>query len=384
MMEQPILLKSIEYALEELQTIPLWGSPPAFPWEIFSENLTKNLEQDIVLSHHQTAWRSKNELLEGMGDHPLIAPFDLSPLPGSFFFVMPKENQATLTQLLLTKEGKSKGFSDETLSSGFAHFVFLNVLDTFNQLNLYGNLTASFAEETPLPEEGALCIDVSIKCGNKSLWGRVLCPRETHASFQSYFTMEKPPFLSDPTFASLPLSLHLEVGNTTLTASEWQQVDVGDFILLERCTYDVAQRRGTAILALANTPLFDVRIKEGEAKILEYALIQEEHPMTEEENTYEEEPTEMEGEEERPLWSSKNGEEKLTPSGKAPITLTAEVGRFQMPLEKVTQLKPGNVLEIGLSPEPNIHLTIGGKRVAKGELVRIGEALGVKILTLGD
>ena len=55
-----------------------------------------------------------------------------------------------------------------------------------------------------------------------------------------------------------------------------------------------------------------------------------------------------------------------------------------MPLEKVTQLKPGNVLELGLSPEPVIHLTIGGKRVAKGELVRIGEAFGVKILTLGD
>ncbi|NGX38512.1 MAG: hypothetical protein K1000chlam2_01686 [Chlamydiae bacterium] len=201
--------------------------------------------------------------------------------------------------------------------------------------------------------------------------------------------MENPPLLSDPTFSSMPLSLHLEVGSTTLTAAEWQQVDVGDFILLERCTYDTLQKRGTAILALAHTPLFDVRIKEGEAKILEYALIQEETPMTEE-NTPEEElpPTEMEEkgetEEENPLWATKNGEEKLIPSGKVPSTWTAEVGRLQMPLEKVTQLKPGNVPQLGLSPEPIVHLTIGGKRVAKGELVQIGEALGVKILTLGD
>jgi len=399
-MEHSPLLKTLEHALEETQAIPLWGSPPPFPWEAFSEELAKTLEQKkLEITHHKSEWLSQKELTDGMGDNPSIQAFTLSPLPGAFLWVIPKEGRDALVQKLLTKTDKAKKFSDPALQEGFYNFACLNILETFNQKSPYGNLTASLSENAELPEDGALCTDVSIQCDGITIWGRVICPRETHAGFRSHFTMDKPPLLSDPSLATIPLSLQLTVGSTSLSAKQWHLAAVGDFILLDHCTYDVEHGRGNAILTIGNAPLFDARIKEGEVKILEYALFQKENPMTEELPPEETPPPEIPPEEipetpemensskDDPLWATKNGEEgdeSLLSSKEIPITLTVEVGRFKMPLKKVTQLKPGNVLDLALGPQPIVHLTIEGRRVAKGELVHLGEALGVKILNLGD
>jgi flagellar motor switch protein FliN/FliY len=384
-MIETLFLKTLENAALEMSEIPLFGSPPPFPFEGFAKALIDALEvKNVKIIPEKTEWLGVENLLDGMGKSPLIQPLTLTPLPGTVFWVMPQNAREKLIELLLRQTGK--GLSDSTLQEGFLSYVLLNVLETFNTLNPYGNLITSFSEETPIPEEGALAIDLAIELNGTSLWGRLLISQETRASFKSYFTMEKPALLSDPKFSNLPLSLQLQVGSTVLSSIQWSKVSVGDFILLDRCTYNVQGGRGSAVLALGDTPLFDVRIKDGEIKILEYALIHEDRSMTEEEENLPPPNTEREeGDEEKPLWSAQNGDnEKITLPRKVPIQLTVEVGRLQMPLEKVTQLKAGNVLELGIGPKPDVYLTIGGKRVAKGELVNLGESLGVKILKLGD
>ena len=72
------------------------------------------------------------------------------------------------------------------------------------------------------------------------------------------------------------------------------------------------------------------------------------------------------------------------PADQIPLTVTIEVDRFQMALGKVAQLKPRNVLEFRKSSEAGVYLTVSGKRIATCELVCLGEAMGVKILNLGD
>lgn len=391
-MKNTLLLKKLEGALEELQAIPLWGTAPPFPWEDFSSELSQALDlKGLEISHHKTEWLSKEALISGMGDKPVCQAISLSPIPGNVVWIMPEKSRDALIQLLLSRDEKSKGFIEPSLQEGFYHFILLNILSAFNRKGIYGHLSASLSDENELPAEGAFAIDISIKRGPATLWGRLLCPREVNASFASYFAMNKPPLLSDPNIAHLPVDLQLEIGATTLSAAEWKKLNKGDFILLDRCTYDLQHRRGTAALTLGNTPLFDVRIKEGEVKILEYALFQEEKPMTQykdEDSDFEEDLSKMDepGEADH-LWSTKSSEvktEEFLSSKKIPVTLVVEVGRLQMPLDQVTKLKPGNVLDLALAPLPNVHLTIGGKRVAKGELVQLGDSLGVKLINIGD
>jgi len=385
-MSQTLFLKTLTDAALEMTEIPLFGSPPPFPYEELARELSKTLEvENIKLSAKKTEWLESENLLEGMGKSPLIQPLTLSPLPGTLFLVMPERIIEKVLNHLLAQ----KTLSDPTVKAGFLSYSLLQILESFNTLNPYGNLSCMLAEESPLPEEGALAIDVEVTLGSEKLSCKILIPRDVRASFKSHFTMENPPLLTDPSFSSLPMPMHLEVGSTILTSEQWIQVAIGDFILLDRCTFSPKEGRGTAILALGDTPLFDVRIKEGECKILEHALTQEAPVMTQDNDEIPpppppEERVPEEGGAEEPLWSSQGEEkEKITPSGKIPLQITVEVGRLQMPLEKVSELSPGNVLELGIGPSPDVYLTVGGKRIAKGELVNLGEAIGVKILNLG-
>ncbi len=66
-----------------------------------------------------------------------------------------------------------------------------------------------------------------------------------------------------------------------------------------------------------------------------------------------------------------------------PITLCVEVARLKMSLDKVLALQPGNILELHVLPEQGVTLTASGKAVARGELVQLGNVLGVKITELG-
>ena len=85
------------------------------------------------------------------------------------------------------------------------------------------------------------------------------------------------------------------------------------------------------------------------------------------------------------LWAPEDGAmEKLISSKEIPLTLTVEVARMRINLEKLMQLSPGNILELPVRPEHGVDVVIGGKKVAKAELVKLGEMLGIKILQLGD
>lgn len=72
----------------------------------------------------------------------------------------------------------------------------------------------------------------------------------------------------------------------------------------------------------------------------------------------------------------------LTP-GQIPVTLTVELGQIKMTMDQLLRLEPGNLLELDIHPKNGVDLTINGKLVGKGELLKIGEALGVRILELG-
>jgi type III secretion system YscQ/HrcQ family protein len=67
------------------------------------------------------------------------------------------------------------------------------------------------------------------------------------------------------------------------------------------------------------------------------------------------------------------------PPADVPVTLTVELGRINLSLRQVADLKPGDVLELGRRPSEPVELTSGGRLVARGELVQIDTELGVRV-----
>lgn len=72
----------------------------------------------------------------------------------------------------------------------------------------------------------------------------------------------------------------------------------------------------------------------------------------------------------------------ISPS-EIPVTLVVEVGQIQMTMDRLLKLEPGNMLELNMHPDKGVDLTINGRVVGKGELIKIGESIGVRVLQLG-
>lgn len=64
-----------------------------------------------------------------------------------------------------------------------------------------------------------------------------------------------------------------------------------------------------------------------------------------------------------------------------PIKIQIEVSRFEVSLEELGRMEPGYKLPIEINPRI-VHLTTSGKVIGKGEIIEIGDTIGVKILEL--
>jgi len=62
-----------------------------------------------------------------------------------------------------------------------------------------------------------------------------------------------------------------------------------------------------------------------------------------------------------------------------PVTLVIELGRVNLTLQALADLKPGDVLELNRNSKSPVELTSNGRLVARGELILIDTDLGVRI-----
>jgi len=392
MNEAPLsFIKQIEDHLIEMQAIPLWGSPPPFPWQELSSEIGTLLHTpDLEIRARKVELLSAEEITSGFGSHPIPLLLELTPLHGHLFWLMGKEEVAKLTALALSTNG-GKGFSSPHFQEGFYYFLALQVLEKIDGLKAFKDLGIKMGKFSALPAEKAICIDVEIRHPKATLWGRVICPLSFHKAFESHFS-EQRPSLQTALTKQIDLKLQLEIGQTSLPLSKWEQLGVGDLLLLDRCTFDPKSHKGTVTLTLGQTPLLRARVKENGLKIVDYAFYHEEqNPMDSkipngDEHLFDDNlPSESE---ETPLWASqdqdgRNVEELISPQ-EVPLLLTVEVGKLQINLDKLLELSPGNVLELPVRPEQGVNLTLNGKKVARGELIKLGEMIGVKILQLGE
>ncbi|HSW86642.1 MAG TPA: type III secretion system cytoplasmic ring protein SctQ [Rhabdochlamydiaceae bacterium] len=402
-------IKKIEEAVEEAKLIPLWGGAPPFPWDAFSSELAKRLEiEKLEIQPQNTDWKKSAELLEGAGSNPIIIPIELAPIPGTVFWIVGQEDVSRMVSHALTSERKSKGFADREYQEGFYRYICLESLSILDQLKAFQDLSVKMKSRSSLPDQDGLCVDVSIKMNQHSAWGRMVCPKDVFHAIRAHFLNKKKSILDQDLAQKIEASVHFEIGNVSLRFDQWKRVKTGDLVILDRCSFDPQSGKGTVVMMLENTPLFRAKIRHNKIKILDYAYYYEENKLMSNDHSDEEEQkdeaedsgeteneeetfSEMEfekGEKIDHLWSSETGgkeaSEKIISTHQIPVTLSIEVARLRMTLDKVLQLQPGNTIELAVEPEAGVDITINGKKIARGELIKLGEMLGVKILQVAE
>lgn len=422
-------IKQLPTAILQADEIPLFGKAPPFPWDKLSNELSRVFQiENVVIQPSEMQWRTPDQLSAGMGSEPIYLHCAFSPLEGSLTWVMNKSDIAAIMQILLTRPPENFQALDPDFQQGFYRFLAAQVINIVNKLDFDKNLSPSLHQDTTPHEKPAFCIDVSIALPQKTFMGRVILSSALRHSWMERYADRKLGLnYNSPLAQKLQVIVHLEAGKTELTQSEWSEIVPGDFLMLDFCSFEPDSDKGRIMMTVDGVPMFRARLKQGDIKILEFPLYHEvETPMNKDESedededefeeseleetedeeefedelTEEETETEMETEEEpteaeEPKVQSKKEqppEKVATPSlekkgaikpEELPLTVIIEVGRVQMSIQKLMELQPGNVLELDIHPENGVDLVINGRRVGKGELLKVGETLGVRILDIG-
>ena len=65
-----------------------------------------------------------------------------------------------------------------------------------------------------------------------------------------------------------------------------------------------------------------------------------------------------------------------------PLSLTVELGSCQLPMREVLQLGAGSVVQLDKTAGAPVELRVNHKLVARGEVIVVGERLGIRLTEL--
>lgn len=419
-------IREINAALVALDEKPQFGVPAPFDWENLERGLQEVLQKpQLKIKQNASEWIVSNQLLKGLGENPLSLPIEWSPLHTPAFFVMDEQTLKNLISELFSSEESASFFYESHLAEGFYHYLAAEALYLIEKQQFASPLTPRIGADLEemhqvIGEESCFATDLCLSINGKNFWGRVLLSESFRAEWKAYFAHQSPPPMNEEMKGKIPVDICLEIAHTQLRLEEWKGVKNGDFVILDRCSYDPIEHNGAVDLTLNRKPLFRGRFKEGGIKITNYPVYEEvsdsmnDEPVRDFEKDHEDldsdfdEDEESEfGEEEEDLFLDLEEDEehqktapskekkkplaaKLAPTEEGlkispeelPVHLTIEVGRLRMTVGELLALAPGNLIDLNVAPEQGVDLVINGKKVGRGELIRMGDVLGVRILSI--
>jgi len=381
-LEKYTWLKKINSALLTLDEVPLLRNYAPFNFDELNDKIAKKFSlKHVKITSSELKWLSKDEIKSGLSDNINYLSFVFSPVEGHVYLLMDLEDISKLTNELLDQKSKIK-FSSTILQESYFRFVSLETLNILASMNLFQDLSPKMVE-TPTPlDDNALCLDIKIEINEISCFARIAITPTFRKAFEGYFA-NNPPLKALEISKNLDLIMKAELGYVNLSYEAFKKVKTGDFIILDHINYDLKTDKGQVILKLGDTALFISKIKQNKLKILDFANLQEDISMEKKDEETKETPKE-----EKPAKEevSEVEEIKEIPTARLenmPITIVVEAARFKVTLDKLMNMQPGNLLDLAVHPQRGVNLVVNGQKIARGELVNLGETLGVRLLEMG-
>ncbi len=426
-------LKRIEEALLALEEHPQFGGPE-FPWQDLQQGLRSRFAKpSLTLSHHVKGWMQAEQLMNGLGATLQIHSITVPAIDSCVYWIMGEQDLQELFIELLGGEESAAFFIEKEYLEGFQHYLGLEIVSQMNHLHFASDLSFQIGDifhdlKELVKDQACFVIDVEMHFETRRVSGRLLLPAAFREAWKTHYAQMKHPPISKEIAQKISVDVALEAGRSHLKWSEWKKIHVGDFLVLDQCLIEPEKKTGDLILSVEGNPLFYATLNKSGIKLQEYPFYEkaeasmdkeeEEFEEDEDEDLYEkldeedeeedfeamlrkaslkrEEKVEIEEEEddeveekEETIKPQKKVQQTLVSSEatsltpeKLPIQLIVEVGRIRMTVEELMALSPGVLLEIPISPEQGVDLVINGKKVGRGELLKLGEILGVRILSL--
>lgn len=434
-------IKTLPSSRLHLDEVPLVSPTPIFPWQALVEALIHRLElHKLSLSPQQWQWREPQDLFSGLSSDPFLLGIGIIGCEGAAIFACEKRSLLHLVASLLQHP---PGIEEMDLSyqEGFLHFLSMEILDILPTLNWENNLQCFLIPNIALEDHPYLSLDITCELIDTTFTARFFADATLSANWKERhrqpFSLSLNPQLAQN--LSIPVSLH--AGHSIFSYSQWKRVQPGDFILLDACGLDTTSKNGNLTLTVYNLPFFQCQLNEdGTLLLTERSILDEvttfmaKNDDDDEDFDFDDEDfnldddfnfdeaIETEVEEEAPppkkeaaptptpqaaatgapaakapaaqqaataasspgkkVAVEKQAAGKVAAAKDIPLTVVVEVGRFEVTVEKLMEMQPGNLLDLNVHPEQGVDLIVNGRRVGRGELLLLGESLGVRVTEL--
>lgn len=163
--------------------------------------------------------------------------------------------------------------------------------------------------------------------------------------------------------AGLPVPLAVRIGAVRLSLAELRGIEPGDVVFP-----DVACRAGEALVIYGEGWSHTAKHDRGAVTVTGPR-----RPLALQDGGW---------------WMADSDSDAAPPAerlGELPVTLVFELGRSELPLAAVQGLAPGAVIPLGRDPGEAVEIVANGRRIGRGEIVRIEDELGIRVVRLfGD
>lgn len=269
--ESTTFLKEIEPAvLEHLSEKVKNFSAPSFPIKEIAQKLktTLNTESfDIEIGTQE--WKSHESLLNGLGKNPISLPLEMTPLEGSLYWVMGVEDIEKLINWMKFLKSGEMNLGAPELLRGVYRYVALEVADVIASITPFSDLSLKLGEQHPF-DETCYSMDISIKNGEQSVWGRLVLSKAFKSSFENHFAIKKVTLKDlENTSSQISLELAFNVGHVELKPNELEALNVGDFIVPDALHYNPKSQKGNVRVMLDDKALFVAKPKEDHIKLMD-------------------------------------------------------------------------------------------------------------------
>lgn len=279
MSPSPSWTQPIEHQLKEVLTLPNISFSTAFPFEAFTTFLSSKLNiTPFAIELGSMEWKTQDYFFTGLGSSPISISLQATPLNGDAFWIMAYEDLQTFVSWIKDLNEKTFELENPELIKGVYRYASLVALDALSQSDLFKELSFKLTQDAKLSEKG-YTIDVALVHNEKRVWGRLILSPTFKDSFMHFFSKERLS-LSDLTkqFPHLKIPLSVINGSIELSQEELQSLEEGDFIVIDNAYFRPSHEKGSLKVLLQDTPLFQIKLKEGTFKILDFIYAYEETP----------------------------------------------------------------------------------------------------------
>jgi flagellar motor switch protein FliN len=421
-------LRTFSRELYQLDTKPLFDISFQFPWSELSEGLSKIFGVEIVITPEAVEWKTEQEKVQGLSEPLKPLSFSVPKVPGHVVLYLSKHDFETLFEKTLELSPSLVVQQDPEFVEKFTSFVILELLAALTSLDSLRALSPKLIAFTETSQPGYLCQDISIKIGDSSSLARLLIPE---AFLKGWRELRVPKKEDKGLSENLPTYVCVEAGRTFLSEKEMKTIKPGDLLLLDYPFYIPGSDKSRVMLTHRGKPLFRGKIKDGQLKVLEMPFqhevftplgghnmeeidppVQEKDPVKKEgeapsldidleHNPFEGEDDEeaspkapqkapkenvkKEPDVEQPVKSQKTTMVVNEPINieELPLTVVVQIAEVELPLKDITAMQPGNLIELNVRPEDGVSLLVNNRVFAQGQLIMIGEKVGVQIKDIG-